>query len=146
MGRIKFDTWSAILWLQEFFPSLNLNKIRAIFSFGAVEDPKRIVMIRNAIIQAEFSLDGIRSSTRLDLVRFCFKVLLLMKFSPILVYCSSNLIITIHFGSSTAPNEYLVLILAWKRFLGKMQKNTKQNFIMSLWNGNCMDRKKSTYF
>ena len=53
---------------QEFFPCLNLNKIRARFSFGAVEDPEWIV-IRTAIIQTGFSLDGTRSSTRLDLVR-----------------------------------------------------------------------------
>jgi hypothetical protein len=45
-----------------------LNKIRARFSFGAVEDPKWIVII-TAIIQTGFSLDETISSTRLDLVR-----------------------------------------------------------------------------
>jgi hypothetical protein len=53
---------------QEFFPRLNFNKIGTRFSFGAVEDPKWIV-IRTTIIQAGFSPDGTRSSTRLDLVR-----------------------------------------------------------------------------
>jgi hypothetical protein len=33
-------------------------------------------MIRTAIIQTGFSPDGTRSSTRLDLVRFLFKILL----------------------------------------------------------------------
>jgi hypothetical protein len=37
--------------------------------FVAVEDPKWILTGR-AIIQAAFSPDGTRSSTRLDLVRF----------------------------------------------------------------------------
>ncbi len=65
---------------EEFLPSLNLNEIRTKFSFGAVEDPKWIV-IRTAIIQTGFSPHGARSSTRLDLLRTRFNVLLLMEFS-----------------------------------------------------------------
>ncbi len=54
---------------QKFFPSLNLNKVRARFSFGAVEDPKWIA-IRTAIIQTGFCPYGAGSPTRLDLVGF----------------------------------------------------------------------------
>ncbi len=55
-------------------------KIRTRFSFGALVDREWIV-IRTKIIQSGFNLDGARSSTRLDLVRFWFKILLLIEFS-----------------------------------------------------------------